>query len=361
MRLILKIGVLVVLIGVLLMPYEYSVSGEFKLLPIQEFGIRSQVASEISEVFIEEGQLVRQGDVVARLVGREQERQLQESRAAYDNVKAKLDLLRGGPKTEKIAKAEQEVSAARTSLMHSEKELKRQEEMFRNKAVPEKNYDEALKIRDLDKEALEVAGKNLNLVRSGAEDEEIRALEAELKLREVEVAFNEKDMELTQLVSPATGRIITAVPGQAVGQYLEVGDLFAIVEDSSKFIVEIEVTEEDISSVKKDAPVSLKTWVYPTDTFSARVTSIGPVAYEKSKGRVVRALSEREWRVEQEETLRDKGKVVRVLAELPNESGMFKSDMTGYAKISCGRTTVGQAFTRWLVRFLLVEVWSWIP
>jgi hypothetical protein len=198
-------------------------------------------------------------------------------------------------------------------------------------------------------------------VRSGAEDEEIRALEAELKLREVEVAFNEKDMELTQLVSPATGRIITAVPGQAVGQYLEVGDLFAIVEDSSKFIVEIEVTEEDISSVKKDAPVSLKTWVYPTDTFAARVTSIGPVAYEKSKGRVVRALSEREWRVEQEETLRDKGKVIRVLAELPNESGMFKSDMTGYAKISCGRTTVGQAFTRWLVRFLLVEVWSWIP
>jgi hypothetical protein len=35
--------------------------------------------------------------------------------------------------------------------------------------------------------------------------------------------------------------------------------------------------------------------------------------------------------------------------------------MTGYAKIESKERPVVVAFTRWLMRFLFVEVWSWIP
>ena len=361
LRRLIQFSLLIVLAVILLLPYQYSVSGEFSLLPVNQYGIRTQVAGEITEVLVQEGQLVKKGDPIARLSGRQQERQLEESKATYEYVKAQLDLLRGGPKVEQIAKAEQEVGAARKSLEHSIKELERQEEMFKNKAVSEKEYDAAVRARDMDNEKLKIAIKNLELVSSGAQDEEIRSLEAQLRLTEVEVSFNEKDLELTTLLSPADGRVITAFPGQSVGQYLEKGELFAIVEDSSRFIVDIELAEQDISHIRIGAPVVIKMWADPQKKFSSTVIAVAPVAYEKSKGRVIRSLTAKESLIEREETLMKEGKVVRVLAELPNTGERLKTDMTGYAKITCETRPVYAVFFRWLTRFVQVEVWSWIP
>jgi hypothetical protein len=58
--------------------------------------------------------------------------------------------------------------------------------------------------------------------------------------------------------------------------------------------------------------------------------------------------------------------VVRVLARLPNDADLLKSDMTGYAKIDVGRKpvwdVVSHRFLRWVRRWMIrVEVWSWIP
>ncbi len=361
LRRLVQIGLFFVCIVVAFLPYEYTVSGEFRLRPIAEHGIRTQVSGEIKTVFVAEGQWVKQGDPVAELFAREQERSVEEIQAALDEVNAKLRLLRGGAKSEQIAKSEQEVATAAKSLQYSTLQLKRQEEMYSKKAVSEKEYEEASKVKDLDEENLKLARKNLELVKSGARDEEIDALDAEKRRMEVNLQFARQEVELAILRSPAAGKVITPSPAMSVGQYLNVGDLFAIVEDSGKFVVETEIMEEDIGQVRTGSPLTLKFWAFPTSSFETNVLDIAPVAYEKSKGRVVRALSERELRVEQEKVLRDKGKVVRVLAELPNPDGILKSDMSGYAKIECGKTPLLLAFTRWLVRFFMVEVWSWIP
>ena len=119
---------------------------------------------------------------------------------------------------------------------------------------------------------------------------------------------------------------------------------------------------EDIGLVEIGASVKLKLWAFPDQVLHATVTEIAPVAYERSRGRVEqRTLSERELLYERASPLREQGKVVRVLTELLNENNRLKTDMTGYAKIESGRTTVAGAFFRWLIRFFRVEVWSWIP
>jgi hypothetical protein len=233
--------------------------------------------------------------------------------------------------------------------------------MFKDKAVSEKDYENILKQRDLDQERLELAKRNLELVESGARDEEIEALEAEIRLLEVNFTHAKKDLQLTTLVSTASGRIITPHLSQTVGHYLSVGDLFAVVEDANTLLAEIEVPEEDITEVKVGARVKLKMWAYPNKSFYGDVITIAPVAYEKSIGRIERTLTEREWRLEREETLREKGKVVRVVVNLSNNDRLLKTDMTGYAKIKCKPRPVGIAFTRWFVRFFLIEIWSWIP
>ncbi len=360
-RHLVQIGLLIVVIVVMLLPYRSTVSGEFRLRPRAQFGIRAEVPGRIEKVLVHQGQMVRAGEPVARLDRRDQERRLREAQATYDNIKAQLDLLKAGPKPEEIARAQAEVDAARTSLRHSEKLLKRQEEMYRNKAVSEKDYDEALKVRDMDRARLQVALKNLDLVKSGPREDEIRSMEAQLRAAEVDVTFSRKDLESTTLVSPIDGRIISSFPVQEEGQYLEKGDLFAVVEDANRLLVDIQLPEEDISHVRQGADVILKTWAEPGRKYTSTVLAIAPVAYDKEKGRIVRALSNREWLVETEQSLVREGKVVTVLAELDNQDAHLKSDMTGYAKIVADTRPVYAVFFRWLDRFVRVEVWSWIP
>jgi hypothetical protein len=137
--------------------------------------------------------------------------------------------------------------------------------------------------------------------------------------------------------------------------------LFAVVEDAHKIIAEIEVPEEDIAEVRIGSKVTLKPWGYPTKAFKGEVVEIAPVAYEKSIERVERTLTERELLYGRDQIIREEGQVVRVISELSNEDGFLKTDMTGYAKIDCENKIVAVAFTRWLVRFIMIEVWSWIP
>jgi putative peptide zinc metalloprotease protein len=208
---------------------------------------------------------------------------------------------------------------------------------------------------------LETAKKDLDLVESGFRKEQVQAAEAEIRRLEVDLAHAEEDLRLITLVSPMDGCIITPRLSDKIGQYLVTGDLFAVMEDPRRLVASIEVPECDIEEVKTGARVRLRTWAYPNTVYEAKVKAIAPVAFEKSKRKIERSLSEREGLIEQKELIRKEGKVVRVIAELDNPEGQLKTDMTGYAKIESGWRPVGVAFSQWLIRFLFIEVWSWIP
>jgi multidrug resistance efflux pump len=361
LRVLVRLGLLIVLIIMALLPYPFTVGGEFRLLPVNQIGIRAQVSGEIDTVFVSEGQWVKKNDPIAKLNGRDQKKRVEAIKAALDETQARLELLQAGPKPEAIDRAEQEVKAAAKSLEYSKIDAERARKMFKDKAISEKDYDNALRKRDLDRERLVLAEKNLELVKSGAREEEIRAVGAEIQRLRVESSHAEEELELTTLTSPADGRIITPYLSQKIGQVLGTGELFAVVEDANTIIAEIDVLEEDIGEVRIGSRVKLKTWVYPNTAFWGKVVAIAPVAYEKKQGRVERTLTEREWMFGRNELLREEGKVVRVLTELTNTEDLLKTDMTGYAKIDCETKPVVVAFTRWLVRFILIEVWSWIP
>ena len=162
-------------------------------------------------------------------------------------------------------------------------------------------------------------------------------------------------------MSPIEGRIITPRIEEKKGQYLHQGELFAVVEDARTLIAEIEVPEKEIGKIKIGARAKLRTWASPNTVVEARVSRVAPVAYEQSKGKIAMAYSCQERLIEQDETLREKGKVIRVICELDNSGGFFKTGMTGYAKIETEKMPVAAAFSQWLMRFLFVEVWSWIP
>ena len=55
------------------------------------------------------------------------------------------------------------------------------------------------------------------------------------------------------------------------------------------------------------------------------------------------------------------GRVVTVSTVINNDERLLKTGMTGFGKIEGGTKPVIVAFTRMLVRFFSIEMWSWIP
>lgn len=360
-RIVKNLGILVILGVICVLPYPYEAGGDFRIVPARQLGVRTEVAATIKDVLVKENEMVKKGQPLAILDDRIPKKQIEQIQASIDEAEAVLALRRKGGKPEEIAKAQQEVETAAKALEYSAQEATRYKKMFEQKAIPETEYQNAAMRHDLDKERLELTKKNLAIIKSGAQDEEVEAMEAKIRLLMVERNQAEYALLATTLYSPIDGRIINPYLSQKVGQRLEIGELFAVVEDTSTYIAEVEIPEEDIDEVRIGALVKLRTWAYPNTTIQGKTTSIAPVAYDKSWRRVVRTLSERESYIGQKELLRDEGKVVRVLSEFSNDSGLILSDMTGYAKIECETKPVIVAFTGWLRRFVFVEIWSWLP
>jgi hypothetical protein len=82
----------------------------------------------------------------------------------------------------------------------------------------------------------------------------------------------------------------------------------------------------------------LKVSAYPKELFTAQVKSISLVAVTAGQERKV---------------------VIR--GELANESGALKAEMTGAAKILCGKRMIGELVTRRIIRWLRTEFWAYLP
>jgi putative peptide zinc metalloprotease protein len=337
-RRLMRIGLWLGLALLMLVPYHYDTGGPIHLISDLKLDIRPQVFGEIEKVMVKENDPVRAGQTVALLSTRVHQKELDVEQANLEAARAKLQLLLSGATPETLQKAQQDVKTYQVQYDFFRRETDRLQPLYKEGVIAEEKFEDTKHQRDLNKERLEQAKANLKRVQVGFRQEDIEAAKAEVRRLETLVKHYQEDVQLTSLTSPINGLITTPYLENRVGYYLKEGDIFAQVEDGKILQAEVETPEGNIGDVKIGSSVRIKVWAYPYTEFVGTVESIAPIAIEK-QGQ----------------------KVVRVLVRIPNLDGKLKSGMTGYAKIDAGWKPVGVVLTRILVRFIMVEVWYWIP
>lgn len=326
------------LVAVGLLPYRYEVTGSVVLLPARSMEVRATVAGTITEIVVQEGEWVEQGAVLARMAGWEEQHEMAAAQAALEKAQAELALLREGASEEEINRYRQAVESARVDVRFAEQTLERQRTLYSQGVVPAATFEAAQNRQQAALAELAEAEAALADVSSPPRQAEIKAAAAEVRKLNQVFERSRETLGRTVLTAPGPGRIVTPRLGQRDGLHLGVGDLFCTIENTRVLLAEIEVPEYEIELIKSDAPVRIRLWGVETETFDSTLIMISPAAEE-----------------------RDIGTVVRTVARLPNPDGRLQTRMTGYAKVDVGQMTVAEAFTRMLVRFFRVEVWSWIP
>ena len=330
--------VAVLLIVILLLPYPYETGGIAHIFPVAQHEVYAETNGIIEQVHYSGGEWVTQGTVIAEMASHRQRKDVMMTQATIQAKQRDIDRLRSTPSAESIRLVEEQLTTARLDLRYSLEEANRFEKLFTKGMVSVQSYNDVKKQRDLHRQIVQEKRASLDALKVQINPNEIASAEAELqKLREDLVFYNEQ-LRRTRLQMPIFGRIATTKLQDLRNKYLEEGQLFCTVEDARQVRVEIAVPEAEIYEVTIGDRVRLKTWAEPTRIFSGTVAEIAPQATQETYGNII-----------------------MVMAILPNADLTLRTGMTGYAKIQGEKTLMGAAFTRALVRFFLIEVWSWLP
>jgi putative peptide zinc metalloprotease protein len=329
---------LILFIITLFLPYPYETGGVLLVLPNKQHEIYAETPGVIKEVLHKDGKFLKAGTIVATLSSYEQEKNLLTTQASILEQEAKLAQLRSTPTKEDIELAESRLKTARTQYKYTSESAKRLEALYKDGNVSLDDYQDEQKQMEVDRMQVSEAKANLGKVVAGPHPKEIEAAEFELRRLKEKLKFDEEEFVRTKLAMPMDGRIVTENLDHMIGQYLDEGDPFATVENDEYVRIQIKVPESDIADVQLGADARFKVWAYGDMLFYGQVSEIAPVALDESYG-----------------------KVIAVTVVIPNKDRLLKSGMTGFGKVDGGTKLVAVAFTRMLVRFFTIEMWSWIP
>lgn len=211
------------------------------LEPINQVDVGTEVSGTIEAVDVDYNDVVRAGQVLARLDTTKLEAQANFSRAAVESARANL-------------------LQAQASLLEAGNELARLDhvrELSGGKMPSEQEYDTA----------------EASLKRAQANEAMIRANIAEA---EANLKVDQTNLEKAIIVSPINGVVLArdVEPGQTVAASLQAPVLFTLAEDLTKMELHVQVDEADVGQVKEGQKATFTVDAYPDRNFPASITQV---------------------------------------------------------------------------------------
>jgi RND family efflux transporter MFP subunit len=289
-----------------------SYSGEVE--PQARVDVFARIGGVIAEVAVREGDLVRRGQVVARLDPKElrfqvaqavasantQRVNVEQARASLAIQEARLRQLLAGSPPEQIRQAEEQVRQARASLEYSRQQLRRTEELYAQGFVSGQAVEAARLDVQLQEARLRSAEEQRNLLRGGPRPEEVEVArqqvrQAEVALRQAQSQLAQTQVTIRQAQNLLAESVVRAPMEGMVGRRLidpgatvTSSTLLLQLVDVDPVLITIPVPEQETSFVRPGVAATVSADAVPGQTFHGRVSSVSPLLAEATRTAEVR-------------------------------------------------------------------------
>lgn len=268
------------------------------------------VPGRLLEVPVEEGSVVTQGQVLARLDDRDFTLRREEAQAAYRVAQAHYDLMLAGSRGEDIRRAEAQVREAQAAAEAAAVDLQRVEQVHAQKSATDKQRDDAKALADRTAAAEAAAREQLTRLRQGNREQEIRGAQAAVEQAAAHLAQLEKAVADCVVTAPRAGTVTVKV--REAGEYVNAGLPLVTLSRLDEVWLALYIPENRLAQVKLGAPVRVKLDGDPAD-YRGTITFVSPEA---------------EFTPRNAQTPDERAKLVyRVKVALPNPQGVFKPGM----------------------------------
>ncbi len=288
-----------------------------------ETTISSKVSGKMLKTFVEEGQDVKSGDLMAEIDHEELDAQitaakanLELARLRYQKSKTALNLSNGREdrsREAQIQAAQSNLAVSKANLEEAERSFKRIDQLYKEQLISQAEYDKASTARKVAQSQYQAAANNLAIAKSSPNTEDIdtanKQSSTQIKQAESSLSLLEIQLNNTKITAPSDG-ILSAKLIQT-GELVSPGSSLFIVLDYSKPWVKIYLPLEEVEHVILNQKAYVKLDAFPDKKFGGRVSFISQEAEFTPKD----YLSKEE-RVKQ---------VFAVKIELENQEGLLKA------------------------------------
>ena len=313
---------------------ELRISGPVVVLPIDNTDVRAAVEGIIDRIYVDEGDEVKAGDLIARLSDKDLRAALNQTEAEIRETGARLQMLEAGPTAYEIEVAKATVGKAEDRVKYAQNRQVRLQNLLKENLRSRNEYEDAEERAAAAENELVEAKSRLTVLLRGTRPEEINAARAQADRLDEQRRYIQEQLRLLKIVSPTTG--IVATPSRQLKEMRRVlvkkGDLILKVYDFKTLTAQILIPEKEIAGVQVGQKVVLRVRAFPDENFHGTVSSIATSAQaaagsagEKPLGATSASISA------------SVNKTILVTTQIENRSLLLKPEMTGQAKIFCGQ------------------------
>lgn len=253
--------------------------------PMQAVNISPKNSGRLAELYVDQGDRVQQGQVIARMDDRELQAQLAQAQASVAQAQARLLKARNGNLPEEIAQAQGRVASAQAQAKLTQERSDRNRQLYQQGAISRDQYDGAVADNQKAIADLQVAEQSFEQTRNGTRVEDVADAEAAVAQAQAQVQALQVQVQDTVIRAPFSG-IITQ-------KYASVGAFVtpttsasatssatsaSIVALASDFEVVANVAESDIQQVHSGQAVEIRADAYPGKRFRGKVRLVAPEA-----------------------------------------------------------------------------------
>lgn len=251
-----------------------SVVATGKVEPITKVEIKSKASGIVKKLYVDAGDKIKKGQLLAQLDKEEIEAQVEQSRAA---LAASVASQKGSEADYERAK----VDAEGPDVPLLKRAYDRAVGMAKDGVVSTSALEDAQKNYELALNKQNVAKAQLTVLKARIAQSQAQVARDQANLKQLE-----EQLSYTDIIAPIDGVLLSrdVEIGDAVSSILVLGSSATLVMtlgDTSEVYVKGKVDESDIGKVYLGQPARIKVESFKDKTFSGKVTKISPLGVEK--------------------------------------------------------------------------------
>jgi len=254
-----------------------TVSASGKIFPEKEVKISSDVSGEIVELYIEEGDSVKTGQLLAKIDPEVYVSAVERGEASLNNSKSNLAMQESG-----IASSKAQVEQIQAQLMNARKIHERNDNLLKQEVISNADFEiSETNVRQLEASLRSSEANYYSAIKS-AEAASYSVKSSEATLRELNT-----NLQRTTIVSPTNGIVskLNVEQGErVVGTVQFEGTEMMRIANFNSMEVQVEVSENDILRVAFGDSVDIEVDAYLDETFRGIVSEIANSAANTGTG-----------------------------------------------------------------------------
>jgi HlyD family secretion protein len=290
------------------------VSGNIEITNVE---VGFKIPGRVEERPVSEGQMIKAGQVVARLDDKDLKLEIAQRQAQVATARSVLTELTAGSRPEEIAQAEAALQSAQADGDRARLEFQRQKRLYEREVISTREFDLAKTGFEASEARIREAKEFSILIRKGPRQEKIDQARANLDQAKQALGLAQTRLQYATLLSPISGMVLSE--NVEAGEYVSPGTPIISMGDVSQLYLRAYINETDLGRVKVGQKVRVTTDTFPGKPYEGKISFIAPQS---------------EFTPKNIQTQKERVKLVyRIKVEIPNPNMELKPGMPADGEI----------------------------